>query len=110
MEGEDRRRHRPWPFGCAVGCRLRYDDQLTGFFARIKSRRDKALFTQLRRSGVRASEALGLNTDNVDLRDRSFRVMGKGKTERLGYLARQTVKLLRQSLREREDPTSAPPV
>lgn len=83
-------------------------EQLTAFFAKIVSRRDKALFSLLHRSGVRVSEALGLNIEDVNLRDRSFRVMGKGGNERVGYLAEQTVKLLRQYLRERGNPRSGP--
>ncbi|MFC1526538.1 tyrosine-type recombinase/integrase [Candidatus Latescibacterota bacterium] len=84
------------------------EEQLAGFFGNIKSRRDKALFSLLHRSGVRVCEGLGLNIEDVNLRDRSLRVMGKGGAERVGYLAEKTVKLLRQYLRERGNPKTGP--
>ena len=83
-------------------------DQVKAFFGRIDSLRDKALFSLLHGSGLRVSEALGLDIEDVNLEEREFRVVGKGDRERVGYLAEDTVKLLRRYLRERGRPRHGP--
>ncbi len=80
------------------------------FFARLESTRDKALFSLLYGSGLRISEALGLDIEDVRLEEREFRVVGKGNRERIGYLAEDTIKLLRHYLRERGRPRQGPAV
>ncbi|MEA2432556.1 MAG: integrase/recombinase XerC [Actinomycetota bacterium] len=44
--------------------------------------RDRALIELLYGSGLRVSELVGLDIDDVDLRDRRIRVLGKGRKER----------------------------
>jgi integrase/recombinase XerD len=83
-------------------------EQVKSFFAHIDSARDKALFSLLHGSGLRVSEALGLDIEDVRLEAREFRVVGKGDRERVGYLAEDTVKLLRRYLRERKRPRQGP--
>jgi integrase/recombinase XerD len=82
--------------------------QLRAFFGRIDDLRDKALFSLLHGSGLRICEALGLDIEEVDLEAREFLVVGKGNRERVGYLAADTVKLLRRYLRERGRPRQGP--
>jgi integrase/recombinase XerC len=79
-------------------------EQLESFFRNIDSIRDRALFSLLYGSGLRVSEALGLDREHVDLESRVFRVLGKGSRERVGYLSDQTAKLLRKYLRQRGGP------
>jgi site-specific recombinase XerD len=83
-------------------------DQVHAFFSRIDGLRDKALFSLLYGSGLRVSEALGLDIEEMDLAEREFRVVGKGDRERIGYLAEDTIKLLRRYLRERGRPRRGP--
>ena len=83
-------------------------DQLQAFFGRIDSLRDKALFALLHGSGLRVSEALGLDIEDVNLEEREFRLIGKGDRERVGYLSEDTLKLLRRYLRERGRPRQGP--
>jgi site-specific recombinase XerD len=83
-------------------------DQVQAFFSRIEELRDKALFSLLYGSGLRVSEALGLDIEEVNLEEREFRVVGKGDRERIGYLSEETVKLLRRYLRERGRPRMGP--
>ena len=79
-------------------------DQVRAFFGRIDRLRDKALFSLLHGSGLRVSEALGLDIEDVNLEEREIRFLGKGDRERVGYLSEDTVKLLRRYLRERGRP------
>jgi integrase/recombinase XerD len=56
--------------------------------------RDRAIFEVLYGAGLRISELVGLDVDDVDLEDGSIRVMGKGGKERevpLGTYARDAV-------------------
>ena len=82
--------------------------QVQAFFGRIDELRDKALFSLLYGSGLRVSEALGLNIEEMSLEEREFRVVGKGDRERVGYLAEDTLKLLRRYLRARGRPRQGP--
>jgi integrase/recombinase XerD len=83
-------------------------DQVQAFFGRIDESRDKALFSLLYGSGLRVSEALELDIEELKLEEREFRVVGKGDRERVGYLAEDTLKLLRRYLRERGRPRQGP--
>ena len=82
--------------------------QIDAFFSRIRDLRDRGLFSLLYRSGLRVGEALSLDIADVDLEDGTFRVVGKGDTERIGYLSEETKPLLRRYLRGRGSPRSGP--
>lgn len=68
--------------------------------ARLLSR-DLALAELLYGSGLRISEALGLNLDDVQLSSRVLRVMGKGSRERLAPLSDTSCESLKVWLDER---------
>jgi len=50
---------------------------------KINSPRDKAIFEVLYSTGIRVSELVGLNVDDVDFIGNIIKVMGKGKKERM---------------------------
>ena len=63
--------------------------------------RDRAIFETLYSAGLRVSELVGMNLDDLDLEGGLVRVRGKGKRERLAPLGSHAVKALRSWLRKR---------
>ncbi len=63
--------------------------------------RDKAIMELFYSSGLRLAELIGLNLSSVDLRDRTVRVVGKGRKERSVPVGRQAVAAMQAWLRER---------
>jgi site-specific recombinase XerD len=63
--------------------------------------RDRALVLLLADTGCRISELVGLNLGDVDLRDRSARVVGKGNRERVVPFGVTTAQALDRYLRAR---------
>ena len=64
-------------------------------------RRDRAILELFYASGLRLSELVGLDVDDVDLRGRLVRVMGKGSKERLVPFNQSTERALRAWFRDR---------
>ncbi|MGH8252693.1 MAG: tyrosine recombinase XerC [Steroidobacteraceae bacterium] len=63
--------------------------------------RDLAMMELLYSSGLRLAELTGLDLENLSLADRTARVLGKGRKERIMPVGRQAVAALREWLRER---------
>ncbi|WP_045210840.1 tyrosine recombinase XerC [Desulfonatronovibrio magnus] len=63
--------------------------------------RDIALAEMLYGSGLRVSEAVGLNMDDVDQSRGMVRVLGKGRKERLTPMTEAAVERVRQYIRQR---------
>jgi integrase/recombinase XerC len=63
--------------------------------------RDKAIMELLYSSGLRLSELLGLDLMDLDLRDRTVRVVGKGRKARIVPVGRHAVEALQRWLAER---------
>ena len=63
--------------------------------------RDKAIMELFYSSGLRLSELLGLDLLDVDLRDRTVRVTGKGRKTRIVPVGRHAVEAIRRWLGER---------
>jgi integrase/recombinase XerC len=68
----------------------------------VEHLRDVALAELLYGSGLRISEALGLDVDNVDPSSGTVRVMGKGAKERLAPLSDTAAPALTAYIRERQ--------
>lgn len=63
--------------------------------------RDRAIFETLYSAGLRVSELVGINLDDLDLEDGLVRVRGKGKRERLAPVGKFAVKAIRAWMRQR---------
>lgn len=63
--------------------------------------RDKAIMELFYSSGLRLSELVGLNLGDVDLADRTVRVLGKGRKARIVPIGSHAVTALSSWLRER---------
>jgi integrase/recombinase XerC len=65
-------------------------------------RRDRAILELFYASGLRLSELVGLDLDDVNLSGRMSRVLGKGRKERLVPFNTSTAKAIRAYLNDRE--------
>jgi integrase/recombinase XerC len=63
--------------------------------------RDRAIMELLYSSGLRLAELVGLDLPDLDLRDRTVRVLGKGRKTRLVPVGRKAVDALQAWLQER---------
>jgi len=82
-------------------------EQVEKLLKNAQTTRERLLFTLLYTSGIRISEALDLNIQ--DIHDGTIHIShGKGNQPRQAYLSKQTEKLLQQYLEERGNPTSGP--
>lgn len=82
-------------------------EQVEKILKNAQTTREKLLFTLLYTSGIRISEALDLNIQDIQEGTISIR-HGKGNQPRQAYLGKQPEKLLQQYLEERGNPTSGP--
>jgi len=62
--------------------------------------RDRAILEVLYAAGLRVSELVGLNIENVDLQRGQVRVWGKGGKERMGLLGQPAVRALKAYIRD----------
>src|SRR4051812_25776281 len=62
--------------------------------------RDRALLELLYAAGLRVSEITGLNVSDVDISDRTVRVLGKGSKERVGVFGGPASEALRAYVRD----------
>ncbi len=62
--------------------------------------RDRAILEVLYATGVRVSELVGLDLDDVDLQERQMRVLGKGGRERIVYFGQPAQEALRRYLQQ----------
>lgn len=64
--------------------------------------RDRAIFEVLYSAGLRVSELVGINDQDLDLIDGSVRVQGKGKRERIAPLGSFAIKAIRAWQKQRK--------
>jgi integrase/recombinase XerC len=77
--------------------------------SRPLGRRDRAILELFYASGLRLSELVGLDVEDLNLSSRTVRVMGKGRKERLVPFNRSTETALRAWLQDWEALTPAAP-
>jgi site-specific recombinase XerD len=65
--------------------------------------RDKAIFELLFSTGLRVSELVGLNRENVNLSRREFMVRGKGQKDRPVFISQAAADAVQDYLDERKD-------
>jgi len=65
--------------------------------------RDKAILEVLFSTGLRVSELVSLNREQIDLDRREFGVIGKGRKPRVVFLSASAVKWVERYLTERDD-------
>ena len=86
-------------------------DTLTGqakvFYEKTKER-DLALITLLLGTGIRVSECVGLDVEDIDFRQNAIRVIRKGGNEALVYFGEEVEKALLPYLEVRKGITPAP--
>lgn len=68
-----------------------------------KGLRDKAILETLFSTGLRVSELVGLNRDQINFKRREFGIIGKGKRPRVVFLSPRAVKWLKRYLGSRKD-------
>ena len=68
----------------------------------FKALRDRAILELLYASGLRVSELVGLNDDQVDMTQQMVRVLGKGKKERIVPFGSYALKALQEYLTLRD--------
>src|SRR5665213_1118048 len=69
---------------------------------KFNSLRDKAIFEILYSTGIRVSELVGLNVDDVDFIGNIIKVMGKGKKERMVPIGDQALNALKEYMDRRK--------
>ncbi len=69
---------------------------------KFNSLRDKAIFEILYSTGIRVSELVGLNVDDVDFIGNIIKVLGKGKKERIVPIGDQALNVLKAYVDQRK--------
>jgi len=76
--------------------------QVTGLFAQIKNRVDRALFLLMLRCGLRVSEVAHLKVNDIDWEQKALLVeQGKGRKDRWVYLSADALESLHEGLQLR---------
>ena len=88
------------------------EDELERLFAEpdlstLAGLRDRAILELLFSSGLRVSELVGLDRDNINLKRREFMVRGKGQKDRPIFISPEAARWVEQYLSQRKD-TSRP--
>lgn len=71
--------------------------------------RDKAILETLYSSGIRVSELVGLNNEDVDMLARIIKVRGKGKKERLAPIGSFAINAIQLYMNAKAQPPLSPP-
>ncbi|MEK7850727.1 MAG: tyrosine-type recombinase/integrase, partial [Deltaproteobacteria bacterium] len=69
--------------------------------ASLKAHRDKAIFETLYSCGIRVSELVGLDMDDINLKEGILKVIGKGSKERIVPIGEKAAKAIEEYLKLR---------
>ena len=88
------------------------EDEMTSFveapsLKTESGKRDRAILETLYSSGIRVSELVGLNLEDVDLIGNIIKVYGKGKKERLVPIGEKAIEAIREYLNSRSKKSQA---
>jgi len=72
--------------------------------------RDKAVLETLYSTGIRASELIGMNHDDIDRHDRLVRIRGKGRKERVVPIGQKALDAIDSYLKNRRQRTDPAPI
>lgn len=93
---------------CQKKVRLAYSEvELERLKTNCRRIRDKAIVCFLLSTGCRISEMIQLNCDDVDLKNRECKVLGKGNKERIVYIDTVSAMTLDEYLKTRTDNSPA---
>ena len=71
--------------------------------SKLTGLRDKAILETLFSTGLRVSELVKLNKDQIDFKRKEFGVIGKGSRPRVVFLSQRSIRWLKEYLTKRED-------
>ncbi len=90
------------------GVRALDPEQVEAVLRSIRDPRDRALFWLIYEGGLRASEALAIDVDDVDWAERAIRIQGKGDRPREAFFSRRVSRYLDDYLKSRGEPSTGP--
>ncbi len=71
--------------------------------SKVSGLRDRAILETLFSTGLRVSELVGLNRDQINLKTGEFLVRGKGQKDRIVFLSAEAISWLSEYLKKRKD-------
>ncbi len=90
------------------GVRALDPEQVEAVLRSIRDPRDRALFWLIYEGGLRASEALAIDVDDIDWAERAIRIRGKGARPREAFFSRRVSRYLDDYLKSRGEPSAGP--
>lgn len=70
-------------------------------------KRDRAILELIYSAGLRAAEVVGINLSDLDLKEQSLRVVGKGDKERITFFGKTASEALREFIQDERTPSVA---
>ncbi|VUT25993.1 MAG: putative tyrosine recombinase XerC-like protein [Candidatus Methanolliviera sp. GoM_asphalt] len=77
------------------------DEEVKNLLDRCEGRRDRLIIELILLTGLRVSEVLGITPDDIDFRNRTIRIHGKGSRDRTVYPPRELLYDLRDYIADK---------